>query len=413
MSAPSDVIDLKDWKLTLPMPDPDDSSKVWEVKQPELTGFVHAPWFANWSRGGVLFGAPVNGKTTSGSLNPRCELREMNGPKLASWSSSVGAHTMTAVLAFTKLPIGKPHLVGGQIHDAKDDVIVWRLEGKKLWLTNGDETNWHLVTDSYELGTAVEVKFVVWADQVRCYFNGTWIVTLVRKFSGAYFKMGSYVQAHCGQDGVPCSSDNVGQVTVFSLVVSHTTVAPGEPQPIPKPEEPPMTAGDVVLIYRHGEKPDKETSANKGTLSARGKERAEKIAWLFTRPTIPFGLPKPTILFASSNGTVQRMERTQGPLAEKLKLKLNKQFDAEVKFKDVGKWLAAQHGVTAACLEHSSILQVCQNLGKVSEGKLPKSWPDTRFDMIFRFDRKADGTWKFTQVPEMLLVPGDSTKLFA
>ncbi len=34
----------------------------------------------------------------------------------------------------------KPHIVAGQIHDADDDVIVFRLEGKKLFIDhNGAE----------------------------------------------------------------------------------------------------------------------------------------------------------------------------------------------------------------------------------------------------------------------------------
>ncbi|MFI7065490.1 polysaccharide lyase family 7 protein [Kribbella sp. NPDC050124] len=93
---------------------------------------------------GVQFRAPVNGVTTSGSSYPRAELREMtdNGTKNAAWSSTSGTHTLTVKEAFVKLPAGKPHVVGAQIHGGDDAVTVFRLEGTKLYITNGDDSNY-------------------------------------------------------------------------------------------------------------------------------------------------------------------------------------------------------------------------------------------------------------------------------
>jgi len=56
-----------------------------------------------------------------------------DGSKNASWSSSVGEHSMFLELSVTHLPVVKPHIVVAQIHDAEDDVIVFRLENKKTF----------------------------------------------------------------------------------------------------------------------------------------------------------------------------------------------------------------------------------------------------------------------------------------
>ena len=71
----------------------------------------------------VAFVCPATGVTTSGSSYPRSELREMNGSNLASWSNKAGYHRMEVHEAFMHLPTKKPEVVGGQIHDADDDII--------------------------------------------------------------------------------------------------------------------------------------------------------------------------------------------------------------------------------------------------------------------------------------------------
>jgi hypothetical protein len=171
---------------------------------------------------GLIFRAPVNGVTTKGSENPRSELREMNsdGSK-AAWSSSSGTHTMTVREAFTRLPSGNPRIVGAQIHDAADDVTVFRLEGSNLYVTNGDDPHHKLVTSSYQLGTPFEAKFVVSGDQTRAFYNGQLVTTIAKAYNGAYFKAGAYTQANCGNTS-PCSTNNYGETVIYDLRVSHT-----------------------------------------------------------------------------------------------------------------------------------------------------------------------------------------------
>ncbi|MGH3655949.1 MAG: polysaccharide lyase family 7 protein [Micromonosporaceae bacterium] len=217
---PADVLDLKNWEITLPVGEDDDNPK--DVYQPELATFALDPWFiVTAGCGGVRFRSPVNGATTENSKNPRSELREMNGEDEAGWSADEGTHVMTLTESFNHLPNDKPHLVGAQIHGGDDDVIVFRLEGSSLWLTNGDDTHHKLVTDDYQLGTKFEAKFVASGGEVKAYYNGELQTTLDADFSEGYFKAGAYTQANC-ENSNPCNADNYGETTIYALSVAHS-----------------------------------------------------------------------------------------------------------------------------------------------------------------------------------------------
>lgn len=220
---PAQVLDLRNWKITLPVDNPDkEGVQPLEVTQPKLNSYVHEPWFVV-AEGcqGVRFRAPVNGVTTPNSKNPRSELREMNGASLAAWPATSGRHTMVIDQAITVLPKERPYLVAGQIHDSSDDVTVFRLEGTKLYLTKGDTTRHKLITDNYRLGTRFQAKFEVSDGEIRAYYNGALVDTIEADFSGGYFKAGAYTQAHCGNSS-PCDDSNFGQVTIYNLTVDHS-----------------------------------------------------------------------------------------------------------------------------------------------------------------------------------------------
>lgn len=213
---PADVLDLANWKETLPTGSP---GKPTEVKQPKLATFSQDPWFtATPGCDGVRFRAAVTGVTTSGSKNPRSELRQMDGGAEASWSTTSGTHTMTVEETVTHLPRGKDHVVVAQIHDADDDVTVFRVEGSKIYVTNGDTTHYRLVTDSYALGTRFQVRFVAGNGRIQAYFDDKLVATLEKKSSGDYFKAGAYTQANCDTSD-PCSDDNYGEVVIHRLTL--------------------------------------------------------------------------------------------------------------------------------------------------------------------------------------------------
>ncbi|SOD63720.1 Beta-glucanase, GH16 family [Streptomyces zhaozhouensis] len=217
---PSRVLDLSDWKVTLPTGDDGDPT---EIYQPELDEFAHDPYFRVGDSGDtVRFRAPVNGVTTGGSSYPRSELREMEpgGGDEIEWSSTSGTHTMTVREAFTHLPEERPHVVGAQIHGGDDDVTVIRLEGSELWITEGDTRHHHLITDDYELGTVFEVSYVVSDGEIEVYYNGELETTLDHSDSTNYFKAGAYTQANCGNSS-PCDEDNYGEVEIHELTVTH------------------------------------------------------------------------------------------------------------------------------------------------------------------------------------------------
>ena len=223
---PSQILDLKRWKLTLPT---GSAGSPKEITQPALDTFTSTPWFEPTSDcGAVAFRSAVDGVTTKGSSYPRSELREMaDSGSNAAWSSGSGTHTMTVTEAFTRLPEGKPQLVGAQIHDDADDVSVFRLEGSNLYITDGDNPHYKLVTSDYALGTRFQARYVVTGGTVEAYYNGELQATLSKSFSNAYFKAGAYTQANCEKVS-PCESDNYGETMIYDLQVSHDQGDRGE-----------------------------------------------------------------------------------------------------------------------------------------------------------------------------------------
>lgn len=227
VSYPAQILNLTNWKITLPVSTEKDSARPLEIKQPELAKYSLDPWFiVNPGGAGVVFRAPVNSPTTSGSKYPRSELREMvnNGKDKASWSSSEGTHTMTIDQAITSTPKVKKHVVAGQIHDDSDDIIVFRLEFPKLHV-NVNGKNEKVLDANYTLGKRFSVKFEVNQDKTNVYYNGssTPDYVLDRSYSNAYFKAGAYTQSNCEREGLAdlCRSDNYGEVIIYQTSVTH------------------------------------------------------------------------------------------------------------------------------------------------------------------------------------------------
>jgi len=219
--VPAKVLDLKNWKETLPTGS-DEEPK--EVTQPSLATFSVSPYFkVNATGDAVQFRAPTNGVTTSGSGYPRSELREMtdDGKSNASWSTTSGTHTMEIDEAITAVPKKKKHIVAGQIHNEDDDVIVIRLESPKLFVDINGKTG-PTLEDNYKLGTRFKVKFVASNGKIKIYYNGdsSPAYTLSKSSSGCYFKVGAYTQSNCDTES-SCGSSNYGEVNVYSVKVTH------------------------------------------------------------------------------------------------------------------------------------------------------------------------------------------------
>jgi poly(beta-D-mannuronate) lyase len=217
---PADVLDLSSWKLTLPVGSGDDEDEAEEIKQPDLATFSDDRFFTtNGDGSGVVFRAPAGGATTSGSGYPRSELREMKpgGGSEASWSNTSGTHVMTVKQAITKAPERKAEVVAGQIHDDEDDVVMVRLEKKRLFVeADGDDIG--TLDADYDLGTTFTTVMKATSDGIEVTYNDSKTVRYDKVGDGYYFKAGCYTQSNSDHD----DDDALGEVVVYALDVEHS-----------------------------------------------------------------------------------------------------------------------------------------------------------------------------------------------
>ena len=218
--SPNSILHLNNWKLTLPT-NSDHSGSPDEIKWPELESFSIKPYFQlNSQKTGVIFQVPVSGVTTANSKFPRSELREMSsdGTEEASWSSDTGSHRMFIQESITHLPVLKPEIVAGQIHDATSDVAMVRLENQNLFI-QGDGQNLGTLDPAYVLGTQFTVEFVVGDGHIKVYYNGVQKIDYKKSGSGYYFKAGCYDQSNATKGE---SADAYGEVIIYQLEVHHS-----------------------------------------------------------------------------------------------------------------------------------------------------------------------------------------------
>ena len=211
---PGRLLDLKNWKLTLPS---GRRGKPEEIHGPDLSSFTNQFFRLNEAENGVVFTANAGGVTTSGSSYPRSELREMNGTEKAAWESTAGTHTLDVCEAITKTPTAKPEVVSAQIHDTEDDVLQIRLEGTTLSVQYDDGKGEAVLDPAYRLGTPFRVTIVVTADGIAVSYNGEHKTDIEKSGSGWYWKVGAYVQSNPSKGEAP---DAVGEVVVYSLDMS-------------------------------------------------------------------------------------------------------------------------------------------------------------------------------------------------
>jgi broad specificity phosphatase PhoE len=190
----------------------------------------------------------------------------------------------------------------------------------------------------------------------------------------------------------------------------------GEPVPSAAPSPTAIASTDVVMLIRHGEKPDgteKGVDANgeedASSLTPTGWDRARGLVGLFDPAgSVPrSGLARPTAIYAAGvtdDGEGQRTRETVAPLADALGITVNTDYgrgDEKKLVRDV----TAQPGVTLISWQHGGITEIADDFPDATP-KPPQEWPNDRFDMVWVFTRTADG-WHFNQVPELVL-PQDS-----
>lgn len=215
-TSPGEVLDLRNWYLTLPtgqVGQPD------TVRQPQLATYSSPFFQLDTAHDGVVFTSDAGGVTTKNSGYPRSELREMDGTEQASWSNRHGVHTMELRQAVLALPPVKPEVVTAQIHDTESDVIEVRLEDDRLIAAYDDGKQEFVLDPAYHLGTPYDLRIMAADGRIDVYYNGVRAGTVPTAGDGWYFKTGSYLQSNVGRGDAP---DAVGQVVLYALRVMHS-----------------------------------------------------------------------------------------------------------------------------------------------------------------------------------------------
>ncbi len=215
---PGSVLDLSNWRLTLPVDTPR-SGKPDEVEQPELQECSDPrSFFVDSSGKGVAFRAHCDGVPTKGSGYPRSELRQMvkNGKKQASWDTDDDdLQSMEMRVAITVAPVKKQHVVCAQIHNADDDLAMIRLEGTKLFVER-NSVDRVMLDRHYKMGTPFDLKMQAGGGKVKVWYNGDermdWKVTS----RGCYFKAGCYTQSNLSKGD---DASSYGEVVIYRLKI--------------------------------------------------------------------------------------------------------------------------------------------------------------------------------------------------
>jgi hypothetical protein len=213
---PGDLLDLRNWYLTLPTGTEGDPR---DIEQPQLQTYSGEYFRLTDAQDGVVFRAPAGGVTTENSNYPRSELREMDGTEHAAWSSTTGTHVLDVRQAITEVPPVKPDVVAAQIHDGDDDILQIRLEGSTLAVQYDDGEKQVVLDDDYRLGTAYDIRIVVSDGRIAVFHNGEQKADIAQRGIGWYWKVGVYTQSNAERGDRP---DAAGEVVVHSLRIDHS-----------------------------------------------------------------------------------------------------------------------------------------------------------------------------------------------
>ncbi|MDT0350364.1 hypothetical protein [Pseudonocardia charpentierae] len=183
------------------------------------------------------------------------------------------------------------------------------------------------------------------------------------------------------------------------------TVAPVPPAA----EDGPTT---MVMVIRHGEKPDGEEpgvdaagNVDDSSMTRVGWDRAHGLVDLFdpAQGTPKPGLVRPKTIYAAGvtdDGEGQRTRETVDPLADKLGITAETRY-GKGQEEELVEHVLAQPGPTLISWQHSQIPIIAEAFPSVTPTP-PSEWPDDRFDVVWTFTKTANG-WHFDQVPELVL----------
>ncbi len=196
-----------------------------------------------------------------------------------------------------------------------------------------------------------------------------------------------------------------------------TVRPPAAPVPL-LPSQSRVPPGTLVMIVRHGEKPDGSNpgidpngNPDDSSMTQAGYTRARRLVDVFNpaqglpRP----GLARPSALFAAGaneGGAGTRTRETIAPLAQRLGIPANTTFGKGEEVSLVAQ-VTSQPGPTLICWQHVEIPTIAAAFGYVTPAP-PRVWPDDRYDVIWTLTATATG-WTFAQLPELALPTDQNT----
>lgn len=245
--TPSGNFDLRNWKITLPV---DSAGKFsgTAVEVLNLSGY-QSKYFYTAPDGAMVFYAPVEGATTSGSSYARSELREMNGSDRAAWNLSTGG-VLSATLEVDAAPLrdgAGGRLIVGQIHGQDEELVRLVWENNTVYFVNDQagsgnvETKFAIrATDGSTPDVSLNEKFSysimakgnvldvdIYADGKH--YESVTTINSVWSSDSFYFKAGAYLGAN------ETNGSGYGQASFYDLTFNHTGTVPTPPVPAPDP----------------------------------------------------------------------------------------------------------------------------------------------------------------------------------
>ncbi len=180
-----------------------------------------------------------------------------------------------------------------------------------------------------------------------------------------------------------------------------------------------MTQLVTLLLIRHGEKPtngsqgvDEQGNTNPDGLIPTGWQRAGALVSLFApnTTTVNSTLPSPGALVTPHYPVpVHRPYLTLVPLSQRLRKTIRSDYavDADPTM-IVSALLAMESEVVLVCWEHHHLVNIVAALASAglvaNPADVPTSWPDDRYDVIWRFDLNEQmGKWTFRALDQQLL----------
>ena len=185
-------------------------------------------------------------------------------------------------------------------------------------------------------------------------------------------------------------------------------------------------APDVIYIIRHGEKPveaalkraaapahrgvDFHGNQNEHSLLPRGWQRSGALAALFDPSQGPLraGLQVPRMLVSPSYGdnsktVLHRTHQTIRGISDRLGIAIAAEFAKGHEAQLAAALTKSGPGAVLICWDHAHIPALASALPLVHGTVIPKTWPDDRFDVIWKFTLGTNDEYSFGQVPQLLL----------